>query len=428
MIIRQASGSDTDAIATLLSKSFLEDTSIVRVSIENNPRYSLSDMYVIEDKKINAGIVGCLRITPFEVYTRGTRLPMAGIAAVAVQPEARRRGIAEALMEDALRKMYDMDYPISMLFPFKHNFYEKFGYGYVGNVIQYEFEPKNISPNGSLRDNLLAASQTSLGEERSRVRAFTKADRSKVKRVLQQEMQANGGFTVSRNDNFWDLVVFPKFKDAYVYDDGEVKGYMVFEIYKEHGASNGLLGETILNIKEFVGLQAAAHRGLWGFVGALGEQVTRVKFLAPADYPLHLFLREPREPDYRRLFFEYKSFSTLASGFMLRVISVPGALGKLHHNIDSPADFVIRIKDGNLPQNSRSFNLHVHNCETVVDETKQNVQFETGIETFSQIYSGFLRPSDALRFGFAQGEKAIAAKLDELFRAPAPFIYQYDIF
>ncbi len=421
MIIRQASGGDADAIAALLSKSFLEDTSVIRISIENNPRYSLSDMFVVEDKSMNAGIAGCLRITPFEVYSRGVKMPMAGIAAVAVQPEARRNGIAEALMEDALRKMYEMDYSISMLFPFKHHFYKKFGYGYVGNLTQYEFTPNNIS-------NFSGASGMSSGKERSHVRAFGKADKSKIKRVLLQEIQTNGSFTLLRPENFWDLVVFPKFKDAYVYDDGELKGYMVFEIYKEPGASNGLTGDTVLNIKEFVGLDASVHRGLWGFVGALGEQVTRVKFLAPSDYPIHLFLREPRESDYRRLFFEYKSFSTLASGFMLRVINIPDALTKLHHTIEAPADFVIKVNDGNLPQNSRPLNLHVHNGETVVDETKRSVQFESDIEIFSQIYSGFLKPSDALNLGFAHGEKATAAKLDELFRTRAPFIYQYDIF
>ncbi len=421
MIIRQASGNDTDSLASLLSKSFLEETSVIRVSLENNPRYSLSNMYVAEDKTINAGIVGCLRITPFEVYSRGTKMPMAGIAAVAVQPEARRRGIAEALMEDALRKMYEMDYPISMLFPFKHHFYKKFGYGYVGNIMFYEITPSNISQFPS-------ESRSLSGEERSHVRAFNKADKNKLKRVLQQEMQTNGRLTLLRNDNFWDLVVFPKFKDAYVYDDGEVKGYIVLEVYKEHDRSDGLVGKTVLNIKELVGLDAAVHRGLWGFVGALGEQVSRIKFLAPADYPLHLFLKEPSEAEYRRLFFEYKSFSTVAAGFMLRVINVFDALSRLHHNFDSPADFVIRVNDGSLMQNSRNFNLHVHNGETVVDETKQNVQFESDIEIFSQIYSGFLKPSDALRFSLAQGEKPVAARLDELFKAPAPFIYHYDIF
>ena len=163
------------------------------------------------------GIAGCLRITPFEVYSRCVKMPMAGIAAVAVPPEARRRGIAEALMEDALRKMYEMDYSISMLFPFKHQFYEKFGYGYVGNLMQYEFAPNNIL-------NF---------QERSHVRAFRKADKNKLKKVLQQEIQTRGSFTLLRSEKFWDLVVFPKFKDAYVYDDGEVKGYIALEINKD---------------------------------------------------------------------------------------------------------------------------------------------------------------------------------------------------
>ncbi len=412
MIIRQATGSDADAIATLLSKSFLEDTAVIRVSIENNPRYSLSNMYVIEDKTLSEKIAGCLRITPFDVYSRGIKMSMAGIAAVAVQPEARRRGIAEALMEESLRKMYEMNYPISMLFPFKHHFYKKFGYGYVGNIVQYEFSPANVL-------NF---------EERTYVRPFTKADKAKVKRVLLQELQNHGSFTPIRGDGFWDLVVMPKFKDAYVYDSGEVSGYMAFELYKEHGPVNGQVGEQVINIKELVAVDASSHRGLWGFIGALGEQVDRVRFMGPADYPFHLFLKEPREPDYRRLFFEYKSFSMVASGFMMRIINVPDALRSMRHSLEAPADFVIRVNDGQLPQNSKIFNLHVHGGETAVDETKQPLQFETDIEIFSQIYSGFLKPSDALRYGFAGGEPGIATKLDELFKAPAPFIYQFDIF
>ncbi len=412
MIIRQATGSDGDAIAALLSKSFLEDTSVIRVSIENNPRYTLSNMYVIEDRSMGAGLLGCIRITPFEVYSRGVKMPMAGIAAVAVQPEARRRGIADILMEDALRKMYEMDFPVSMLFPFKHRFYKKYGYAFVGTMMEYELSPGDITTF----------------TERSRVRVFGKLDRSKVKRILEQEIQRSGGFTPVRNDSFWDLVVLPKFRDAYIYDDGEAKGYLALEIYKETASTKSAPGESVINIKELVGLSAAAHRGLWGFVSALGEQVSRVKFLAPADYPLHLFLREPREKEYRRLFFEYKSLATVASGFMLRVINVRDALALMRHSIESPNDFVLRINDGNLPQNSRPMSLHVHDGETAVDDTRRPVQFEADIEVFSLVYSGFLKPSDAVRYGFASADLSVLPKLDELFRAPLPFIYQFDIF
>ncbi len=412
MIIRQATGSDGDAIAALLSKSFLEETSVIRISIENNPRYTLSNMYVIEDSSVGKGVLGCLRITPFDVCSRGSRVPMAGIAAVAVQPEFRRRGIADSLMEDALRKMYEMDFPISMLFPFRHRFYKKYGYAYVGNMMSYDLSPADIKSF----------------PERSGVRQFTKSDRNKVRKILEEEIYRHGSFTPLRNDSFWDLVVLPKFKEAYVYDDGEARGYMVFELYKEPAGLPGAFGEPVINIKELVGLSADAHRGFWGFVSSLGEQVSRVKFLCPADYPLHLFLKEPREKDYRRLFFEYKSFSTLAPGFMLRVINVRDALSRLRHGIDSPENFVLKVEDGNLTQNSRTFEVHVHKGETTVNETSLPVQFESDIEVFSAIYSGFLKPTDAVKYGFAVGDSSILSRLDELFRAPSPFIYQFDIF
>ncbi len=412
MIIRQATSGDADGIAALLSKSFLEDTAVIRVSIENNPRYSISNMYVLEDKSLFPGIAGCLRITPFEVFSRGVKMPMAGIAAVAVQPNLRKRGIADALMNDALRRMYEMEYPVSMLFPFRHSFYKRFGYGYVGNVVQYRVSPGNLSTF----------------PERVNVRGINKTDRPKLKRMLLEDLVVHGAFTPVRNDSFWELVVFPKLKDTYVYDDGETKGYIAFDLSKDLTVGNETSGQSVLNIREFVALDEAAHRGLWGFVGALADQVTVAKYLAPADYPLHLFLKEPREFSFERLFFEYKTLSTLASGFMLRVVDVMKSLVMLGQSVETQMDVSLRINDGNLPQNSRAFNLHLHKGEATIDETKLAPQFETDIEIFSQIYSGLLKPSDAMKYGFAVSDERTARKLDDVFLAPAPFVHQFDIF
>ena len=41
---------------------------------------------------------------------------------------------------------------------------------------------------------------------------------------------------MARKDNFWDLVVFPKFRDAYVYDDGEVKGILLLNCTRNKAA------------------------------------------------------------------------------------------------------------------------------------------------------------------------------------------------
>lgn len=413
MLIRQANSSDAESISLLLSKSFIEDQNIVRMSIENNPRYHMSDMYVVEDKLLSSGILGCLRITPFEVYARGERMPMAGLAAVAVLPEARRRGIAELLVEDSIRKMYEFGYPISMLYPFRHRFYKKYGYAFVGSAVQYEI-PTNEILNF---------------EERTDVRTAQRSDRVKIKKVFNDNIERNGSFTIARGDNFWEMVVFPRVHDVYIYEGPSVTvgkkectGYIMYELAKEANQ------EPVLNVKEIVGLDSKAHRALWGFIGGLQEQVSKVRFLAPADYPMHLFLREPIEHNFRRLFFEYKTFGTLASGFMMRIINVKDALKYLVTPTDSPIDFSIQIKDSLIGLNCRVFQVHIHSGETVVEEGRSPAQVEMDVETFSQIYSGHLRVRDAVSYGLADIDMALVQKLDRVFEWKQPFIYQFDVF
>jgi len=413
MLIRQANSSDAEAISSLLSKSFIEDQNIVRLSIENNPRYRISDMYVVEDKLLSSGIVGCLRITPFEVYARGQRMPMAGLAAVAVLPEARRRGIAEVLIEDSIRKMYEFGYPISMLYPFRHRFYKKYGYAFVGSAVQYEI------PSNEVLDF----------EERVRVRTAQRQDRNKIKRAFNDNIERNGSFTIARSDNFWEMVVFPKALDVYIYEEPspttgkmECGGYVMYELVKEANH------EPVLVVKEFVGLGAKAHRALWGFIGGLREQVSKIRYLAPVDYPMHLFLREPVEYNFRRLFFEYKTFGSLACGFMLRIINVKDALKYLIAPVESPIDFTIQIKDSLIAINSRVFHVHIHLGETVVEETHVPANVEMGVETFSQIYSGYLRVRDAVSYGLVEIDKTLVERLDRVFEWRQPYIYQFDVF
>lgn len=71
-----------------------------------------------------AGVAGI----PMRQNVRGVVHPMAGIAAVASHPAARRRGLVRALLDRLLREMRDTGYPVSTLYPFKPSFYERFGY------------------------------------------------------------------------------------------------------------------------------------------------------------------------------------------------------------------------------------------------------------------------------------------------------------
>ena len=56
-------------------------------------------------------------------------VPVQGLAAVAVLPEFRRRGIADRLVRESLRRMRRRGEALSLLYAFRLSFYRKFGYG-----------------------------------------------------------------------------------------------------------------------------------------------------------------------------------------------------------------------------------------------------------------------------------------------------------
>ena len=63
----------------------------------------------------------------------GRSVPMVGIAAVAVAPEARGRGIARRIMQEAVREIHAEGWPISVLYPSTQALYRQIGYEQAGH-------------------------------------------------------------------------------------------------------------------------------------------------------------------------------------------------------------------------------------------------------------------------------------------------------
>jgi predicted acetyltransferase len=64
----------------------------------------------------------------------------------------------------------------------------------------------------------------------------------------------------------------------------------------------------------------------------------------------------------------------------------------------------------------------------VVEETHVPANVEMGVETFSQIYSGYLRVRDAVSYGLVEIDKTLVERLDRVFEWRQPYIYQFDVF
>jgi predicted acetyltransferase len=404
MRIRQAKSIDIDDIAHIISTSFLiADYHGLRENIIDNPRYNYKDIIVVEDSN---EVIACTKIMPLKVSFKGKVVDAGGISAVAVLPEYRRRGIADMMLKDAIKRMFTANYPFSILYPFQHRFYRKYGWEYIGMTLLYEIEPSNIT----------------MFDERINVRRMKTSEREKIKKVYAERIKSIN-FALHRNDAFWTRVIFPSFPNPYVYDDGEVKGYLCFEMKKNEK------NQVEIEIKELIALTPEAYRGLWGFLASLAEQVVKIKYLAPPDEPLFNVLIEPREIDFKRPFFEYKSVASICSTFMMRIINLEEALKLLTFAHAPDGETTISIKDEILPENNITFKISVQ--DKIVSIQKLNAQsakFRMDIKTFAQVLSSFAKPSSLYNIGKIEGDQSALKFLDAVFSDTLPFIFHFDIF
>ncbi|MEN3037853.1 MAG: GNAT family N-acetyltransferase [Candidatus Kryptonium sp.] len=403
MKIRQAKSVDIDDITNIISTSFLiSDYQGLRESIIDNPRYSYKDIIVVEDGN---EIIACMKIIPLKASFKGKIINLGGISAVAVLPEYRKRGIADMMLKDALKRMYEANYPFSILYPFQHRFYRKYGWEYIGSVMLYEVEPSNIV----------------LFDERLKVRKMKISEREKIKKVYAEKIKSIN-FALLRNDAFWTRIVFPNFPNPYVYDNREIEGYVSFEMKKNENS------QIEIYIKELIALTPESYRGLWGFLASLSEQVSKIKYLAPLDEPFYDVLIEPREKDYKRPFFEYKSYASICSGFMARIINLTEAL-KLITTANAPnGEVTIEISDSFLPDNNLTFKIFVEDFNIFFEKTHQSADIKSDIGSFTQIISGFSKPSSLYRIGRINGNEKALKFLDSIFADSLPFMFQFDIF
>jgi GNAT superfamily N-acetyltransferase len=73
-------------------------------------------------------LVSMACILPRTMHLDGFKLKLAGIGGVATSPESRGKGYAAAVMNETVGYMDKQGYCLSLLYPYKSEFYEQFGY------------------------------------------------------------------------------------------------------------------------------------------------------------------------------------------------------------------------------------------------------------------------------------------------------------
>ncbi len=213
--------------------------------------------------EIDGRVAGHATALRFVMSLCGKEVPMRGVAAVAVLPDHRRRGVADRLMREWMRRMHRRREALSLLYPFSAPFYRKFGYGTVEWAERLHVAPRQL-PASPLRAN---------------VRAMDRArDGAAVRRIYQASRAGTTG-PIARSDYWWEVRIFARISDGVVYVDpatDKVAGYALYDLPKEprYPAQH-------VNVRELAWTTPDALRGLIGYFEALGEQIALVRL----DFP-----------------------------------------------------------------------------------------------------------------------------------------------
>jgi GNAT superfamily N-acetyltransferase len=230
----------------------------------DHPRFSLRDVRVGE---LDGEIVSSLVLYPLHTFVRGVKLSVTGIGSVAVSPEHRRRGVAEALVRATLREMRQRGDALSLLYAFRSNFYRRYGWGLIETTHMLSVPPtllpasdeaRRVRSSAPARSAAGAGAVRSLGHRTRSLRA-----RASPRMVGTPPVGLRGRVARVRAGPRSDSRAISTCR----WDSGEGPWKLV------------------LTVNGFVAMTPDAHRGLTGHLHALRDQAVEVVMNVPVDAP-----------------------------------------------------------------------------------------------------------------------------------------------
>ncbi|MBR5712375.1 MAG: GNAT family N-acetyltransferase [Lachnospiraceae bacterium] len=334
----------------------------------------------------------------FNFYVDGTAVKAGGIGAVATLPEYRNSGAIRAIFRDLLPEAYANGEVISALYPFKHEFYRKFGYETVIGWSQYSLTPELLcryrfdgevvkwNPGDPVTDFMTVynvfAPQFNMAYART-----------------EEKMEEH----VHVDKPYMDR------KFSYVLKQGgEPIGYVIFTDVRHDPAA-------ILKVEECAWTCRDGFRAVLGFLARFEADYGTIELRLPAGIDLQRIVVTPNA---------YEIKETVFPNFMVRVINAKRLLETIKKPVD--CDFTIKITDEMISENNRTYRVLSDRVEVVGErfaadeesaaDAAPKADLEVNVRALGQLAVGALNMDEAM----LRTDVAVNAKEEMLRRVFIP--------
>lgn len=337
-------------------------------------------------------LLSSLQLIPYNLYLRGHVLPTSYIVGVASFPEARGGGVIGKLIKETLIELRRRKQTISLLMPFKGEFYYPYQFEFCYHHYKYEIKLEDLKPLILDYGDFIEVKGTD--------------QITQLNKVYQQFVANKHGFIV-RSPHNWRLFIEEH--------EGE-KGFSY--LLQKNGRGEGYifyyLKDNKMIIREMAYTNWQAQKSLFKFMYNHRSQVESLEWNAPLDDSSFFFLNDPKEG------------ITLYPFLTARIVDVEKLLTSIYYPGEIKADLVLKVADNMAPWNNKTLRLAVLDGFAEIKEVQGLPDLSIDIGALSQLVFGRLSVKDLAYQGRLEILKPGSEKvLDSIFPLCNNYINEY---
>ena len=328
----------------------------------------------------------------------GEPVPCAGVTAVSVATDWRRRGLLRRMMRAQLERVHDLGEPFAALYASESPIYRRFGYGIAAPHCHYR-----IARHHAAIEHTPDVSQVRLVDAQTALEAYPA--------IYEQVRELRGGM-MRRNERWWRAVLehdVPDDRGGYGPRNLALlpgRGYAYYRV-KSDWDMQGAKGT--LQVDQLAAVDTEAELALWQFVFGVDLVGEIVAYMQPVDGPLPL-----------RLTYRGRLAENLREGLWLRLVDVGAALATRAYDHDDR--LVLEVRDDFCSWNAGRWSLEVLEGKAGCEETTAEPDLALDVSDLASLILGGLSPHQLARAGrieeFSSGALTRARRMFAVDLAP----------
>jgi len=338
-------------------------------------------------------LLGAMRIHTFKINIHGVEMLSGGVGNVCVDLTHKKEHIAKEMMEYCHEYFLGKGAPILLLWPFRHDFYMKMGYGYARKYNKYMYKPEDL-PRGS----------------KEGVGFMGEADIDGMLECFNRYAAKTHGM-IYKQRRFFERFI-QRYKVVGYRAGDRIEGFIGFN-FKKLDPDHPLLQN--IEIEYMVYENPLALRRLLAFLQTQLDQVERVVFMTYDD-DFHYLSKDPRD-GVPHIFYINQESNVQGVGIMYRILDKEKFLKELTpHNFNGESVRIrFNLEDSFVPENHGPIAVHFKEGYPKIEEGF-DVEVSLKIEYLSSLLMGVVDFRKLWMYGLVElSDESYLDQLDRLF-------------